>query len=181
MDRESGRCAQGGCIRQRGHPHPELRPCPRAEGSTSSPTLRAYVIFDVDLRSGPTCQAGEPPALQPDSLAGRIPDSARHRALAGAQDHLRQRTGASAANSFRRGRCGQVPGRPSTSRPLLSGDERHVGFVLTTRSAKGVEFASRETGMHGPRLVVEREEDETTSSSTTTTTERRPGRDPLRY
>jgi len=52
---------------------------------------------------------------------------------------------------------------------LVSDDQKYVGFVLTTLSAKGVSFASRETKGHGPRLVVEREDDTTTSSSTTTT------------
>ena len=52
---------------------------------------------------------------------------------------------------------------------LVSDDQKYVGFVLTTTSAKGVAFASRETRMHGPRLVVEREDDTTTSTATTTT------------
>jgi hypothetical protein len=37
-----------------------------------------------------------------------------------------------------------------------SGGEDSVSFVLTTRSQNAVELASRETGLHGPRLVVER-------------------------
>jgi hypothetical protein len=37
-----------------------------------------------------------------------------------------------------------------------SGGEDHVSFALTTRSQNAVELASRETGLHGPRLVVER-------------------------
>jgi hypothetical protein len=52
---------------------------------------------------------------------------------------------------------------------LVAGEES-VSFALTTRSPKGLEFASRETGLHGPRLVVERAEDETTTSTGNVTT-----------
>ena len=38
----------------------------------------------------------------------------------------------------------------------LSGDGDSVSLALTTTSPKSVDFASRETGLHGPRLVVER-------------------------
>ena len=55
---------------------------------------------------------------------------------------------------------------------LVSDTEDYVGFVLTTASAKGAVFASRETKAHGPRLVVEREDDTTTSTATTTTSTR---------
>ena len=37
------------------------------------------------------------------------------------------------------------------------GVEDFVSFALTTRSRNAVELASRETGLHGPRLVVERD------------------------
>lgn len=52
---------------------------------------------------------------------------------------------------------------------LASGEEGNVGFVLTSVSPKGAEFASRETGLHGPRLVVERESTGTTASTGTST------------
>jgi hypothetical protein len=54
---------------------------------------------------------------------------------------------------------------------LVTDDHKYVGFVLTTVSAKGANFASRETKVHGPRLVVEREDAATASTSTTTTGE----------
>jgi hypothetical protein len=38
-----------------------------------------------------------------------------------------------------------------------SGGEDYVSFALTTRSQNVLELASRETGLHGPRLVVEEE------------------------
>lgn len=56
---------------------------------------------------------------------------------------------------------------------LVIGEEKGVSFALTTFSRKGAEFASRETGLHGPRLVVERQRAGTTGSSTTSTEESR--------
>jgi hypothetical protein len=38
----------------------------------------------------------------------------------------------------------------------LSGEDGYISFALTTRSPNVIELASRETGLHGPRLVVER-------------------------
>ena len=52
---------------------------------------------------------------------------------------------------------------------LAVGEEKRVSFVLTTKSPKGVEFGSRETGLHGPRLVVERRDTGTTGSTGTST------------
>jgi hypothetical protein len=52
---------------------------------------------------------------------------------------------------------------------LASGEEDYVGFVLTSVSAKGVEFASREAGLRGPRLIVERWRNDTTGSTGTST------------
>lgn len=49
---------------------------------------------------------------------------------------------------------------------LASGSESVVSFALTTASAKRVEFASRETGLHGPRLVVETQNNDTTTGMT---------------
>jgi hypothetical protein len=47
---------------------------------------------------------------------------------------------------------------------LVAG-ERGVTLALTTASTKGAKFGSRESGRHGPRLVVERQEGETTTST----------------
>jgi hypothetical protein len=38
----------------------------------------------------------------------------------------------------------------------MSGGKDYVSLALTTASPKGLDLASRETGLHGPRLVVER-------------------------
>ena len=39
-----------------------------------------------------------------------------------------------------------------------SGGNDYVSFALTTRSPNALELASRETGLHGPHLVVERKD-----------------------
>ena len=132
----------------------------------SSPTFRTYVLFKVDLRSIDV-EAGQPPALQPDSLASRISGSSCHGALAGAPHHIRKRTSTPVRALSRRDRC--VPGawKAVDVTSLISGDEKGIGFVLTSVSPKGAEFASRETGLRGPRLIVEREDNGTTQSTTT--------------
>jgi hypothetical protein len=42
----------------------------------------------------------------------------------------------------------------------VSGRDHYVSLALTTASPKGVDLASREAGLHGPRLIVERGENE---------------------
>jgi hypothetical protein len=140
----------------------------------SSPTVRTYITFDVSLRSGP-------PLKQVSLLL-----YSRSRSQAGYQIRL-------VAERWRERKItfANAPALPQDFVPsgplranawkavdvtsLLTGDERYVGFVLTTVSAKGVAFPSRETKRHGPRIILERQEDETTSSSTTTTTGDNPG------
>ena len=57
--------------------------------------------------------------------------------------------------------------------PLVegSGGGNYVSFALTTRSSNAVELASREAGLRGPRLVVERESNDKASTGETTTTD----------
>jgi hypothetical protein len=50
----------------------------------------------------------------------------------------------------------------------LSGGDDYISLALTTRSHIAVELASREAGLHGPRLVVERDGDGSTTTTTTT-------------
>jgi len=54
---------------------------------------------------------------------------------------------------------------------MSAGSGSFVSFALTTRSRNAVELASRETGLHGPRLVVEREGNRGASTNETTTTD----------
>ena len=48
---------------------------------------------------------------------------------------------------------------------------KFVSFALTTKSSNAVELASRETGLRGPRLVVERKGNRGAPPSETTTTD----------
>ena len=48
---------------------------------------------------------------------------------------------------------------------LVIGDSNGVSVALTTLSSNGAAFASRETGLHGPRLVVESQQNDTTTST----------------
>ena len=51
------------------------------------------------------------------------------------------------------------------------GDDDSVNLALTTPSSKGLDLASRETGLHAPRLVVERGGRDGGAPTTTTTTD----------
>lgn len=50
----------------------------------------------------------------------------------------------------------------------VSGGNESVNLALTTTSSKGLDLASRETGLHAPRLVVERGGREGDAPTTTT-------------
>jgi hypothetical protein len=117
----------------------------------ASPTFRAFVRFNVDVRSG---------NVQRVSLLLY----SRTRSRRGYQVRLVEEPWRESKITFLNA--------PSLS-PMLkahswkavdvtsiveeaSGGEDHVSFALTTRSQNAVELASRETGLHGPRLVVER-------------------------
>ena len=50
-----------------------------------------------------------------------------------------------------------APGRPWTS-SLVGENDDEVNLALTTVAPAGIVFASRESGLTGPRLVVERDD-----------------------
>jgi hypothetical protein len=133
----------------------------------SSPTVRTYVIFDVDLRSEEVQQVS---LLLYSRTRSRVGYQVR---LIGERWRERRITFANApalspdfvASGPVRARAWKAVDVTS----LLSGDERYVGFALTTVSMKGIKLASRETGLHGPRLVVELQRSDTTRSTTTNT------------
>lgn len=52
---------------------------------------------------------------------------------------------------------------------LVEDEDGEVSFVLTSVSPKGAAFASRETGLHGPRLVVERNGNGNNTTGSTST------------
>jgi hypothetical protein len=122
-----------------------------------APRTRAYLRFNVDLQSG-------------DVEHVSILLWSRTRAHAGYQvrlveDRWRERsiTFANApmlspdyvtSGRLKAGAWKAVDVTPLTD--MLSGEDDYVSLALTTMSPKGVEFASRESGLHGPRLIVER-------------------------
>ena len=124
----------------------------------ASPTFRAFVRFNVDVNSG-------------DVQRINLLLYSRTRSRAGLQVRLveepwreRQITFLNAPSyspdfvMSRRLRAGAWTAVDVTSIVKeASGGEDYVSFALTTRSHNAVELASRETGLRGPRLVVERE------------------------
>ena len=134
----------------------------------SSPTVRTYITFDVSLRSGP-------PLKQVSLLL-----YSRSRSQAGYQIRL-------VAERWRERKItfANAPALPQDFVPsgplranawkavdvtsLVAGAQDSISFVLTTASVRGGVFSSRETGLHGPRLVVETMRNDTTQSTTTTT------------
>lgn len=52
----------------------------------------------------------------------------------------------------------------------LSDDENYISLALTTRSRNALELASRERGLRGPRLVVERDGNRNGTTTATTST-----------
>jgi hypothetical protein len=129
----------------------------------SSPTLRAYIRFDTSL---PSYEVEHVTLLVYSRVRSRV--GFRVRAVT---DSWREReitfknappTGGSFVASGRVRRFWNAVDVTS----LVTYDEKSVSFVLTTPSAQGLELASRETGHHGPRLVVERQRSSTTSTST---------------
>ena len=135
----------------------------------SSPTLRTYVMFDVDLNSGhgQVKQVSLMLYSHTRSQAGYqvrlVSERWRERKITFANAPVASR------DFVRSGPLGARAWHAVDVTSLVSDDHKYVSFVLTTVSQKGIAFASRETKVHGPRLVVEREDDTTTSTATTTT------------
>lgn len=135
----------------------------------ASPVTRAYVLFVVNVRSG-------------DVRHVTLLLYSRTRSRAGFQVHLVQDAWGERTITFQNAPV--VSAAYVASGPLqahywkavdvtsLVGNSRGrddvISFALTSASAKGADFASRETGLHGPRLVVERQATTSTSTSTST-------------
>jgi hypothetical protein len=123
----------------------------------ASPTFRAFVRFNVDVRSG---------NVQRVSLLLY----SRSRSRRGYQVRLVEEPWLERRITFLNAPAlspmfilsGPLKARSWKAVDLTpiveeaSGGEDYVSFALTTRSQNAVELASRETGLHGPRLVVER-------------------------
>jgi hypothetical protein len=135
------------------------------------PRVRAYMRFDVNVKSG-------------DVQRVNVLLWSRTKSRAGYQVRL-------AYDSWREGRI-TFANAPSlspdymVSGPLKAhawkavdvtsltdevsgGGGDSVNLALTTTSSRGLQLASRETGLHAPRLVIERGRGDGDTSTTTTT------------
>lgn len=134
----------------------------------SSPTVRTYITFKVDLSSDDVEHVSLILYSRSRSQAGyrvRLVDERwRERRITFANAPELSGTFVTSGPL----RAGAWKAVDVTS--LAAGEEDYVGFVLTSVSKKGADFASRETGLRGPRLVVERQSNETTRRTTTTST-----------
>jgi hypothetical protein len=129
----------------------------------ASPQTRAYLSFEVDLSSS---------EIQHVSLLLY----SRTRSRIGCQVRLIDRSWRERRINYEN--APRVSSRYVASGPLrahswkavdvtslLIGDSSGVSIALTTVSSNGASFASRETGLHGPRLVVESQQNDTTTST----------------
>ena len=124
----------------------------------ASPTFRAFVRFNVDVRSGNVAHVNLLLYSRTRSRRGyqvRIVDEPwRERRItflnAPSLSPTFVLSGPLKARSWK-----AVDVTSIVEEASGAGDD-YVSFALTTRSENAVELASRETGLHGPRLVVER-------------------------
>jgi len=133
----------------------------------ASPTVRTYVRFDVDLKLG-------------DVRHVTLLLYSRRRLRTGYQARLVRSDWREARITYVNAprlaptfvASGPVRARAWKAvdvTSLVAGAQDSISFVLTTASVRGGVFSSRETGLHGPRLVVETMRNDTTQSTTTTT------------
>jgi hypothetical protein len=124
----------------------------------ASPTFRAFIRFKADVKSGDVERVNLLLYSQSRSRVGYqvrlVEERWRERKITFLNAPLLSRTfllsGPLKAGSWK---AVDVTSLVEDA----SGDDDYVNFALTTRSPKAVELASRETGLHGPRLVVERQ------------------------
>jgi len=128
----------------------------------ASPTVRTYVRFDVDLTSGDVSHVSLLLYSRSRSRTGYrvqlVYGRWRERAINFVNaPELKPSSVASGPLRARSWKAVDV-----TS---LSIGEDGVSFALTTESPNGAMFTSRETGFHGPRLVVEGTRADTTTGT----------------
>lgn len=121
----------------------------------SSPTRRAFVRFEVDLSSG---DVEHVILLVYGRTGSRVGYEVR---LVEEYWNERRITFANAPEPSSFDFVASGPLRPRSWKAidvtsLVGYEGETISFELTSRSAKTLELASRETGLHGPRLVVER-------------------------
>jgi hypothetical protein len=131
----------------------------------AAPRARTYVRFEVDLSSSDIQQVS---LLLYSRTRSRIGYQVR---LVDANWRERKITYENAPRPSTRF-VASGPLRPHSWKAvdvtsLVIGDPAGASFVLTTASSSGAAFASRETGLHGPRLIVESKQNDSTRSTTT--------------
>jgi len=137
-----------------------------------APRVRTYLRFDVNVQSGDVQRVNVLLWSRTTSRAGYrvrlVYDPWRERAItfanAPALSPQYIESGALKAHTWK-----AVDVTSLTDQ--VSGGEDSVSLALTTGSSKVVDLASRETGLHAPRLVVVRGGDQDGGQPTTTTTE----------
>lgn len=133
----------------------------------SSPIFRTYVTFDVDLSSDDVQRVSL-------LLYGMTRSQVGYQIRLIRERWRERRITFANAPGLPLAFIASGPVRPRAWKvvdvtSLVAGEERGVSFVLTTNSPKVAKFGSRETGLHGPRLIVERRNSGTTSSTGTST------------
>ena len=132
----------------------------------ASPTLRTYVRFDVDLTSSDVSRVSlllysrsrSRPGCRVQLVYGRWKERAINFVNAPELTPPSVGSGPLRARSWK-----------AVDVTSLAVGEDGVSFALATDSPNGAVFASRETGFHGPRLVVVETPSDTTRSTTTGT------------
>lgn len=124
----------------------------------ASPTFRAFVRFNVDVSSGDVQRIN---LLLYSRTRSKVGLQVRLVDEPWLERRITFRNAPSLSPDFvmsRRLKAGTWTAVDVTSivEDAIGGGD-YVSFALTTRSHSAVELASRETGLHGPRLVVERD------------------------
>jgi hypothetical protein len=123
----------------------------------ASPTARTYVRFKVDVKAV---------GVQHVSLMlySRTPSRAGYQVRLADDRWLERRitllNAPSLSEAFVRSgplKAGAWNAVDVTALAEAAGGTDAISLALTSRTSKGVDLASRETGLHGPRLVVERD------------------------
>jgi hypothetical protein len=122
-----------------------------------APRVRAYMRFDVNVKSGDVQNVSILLWSRSRSQAGYqvrlVEDTWRERAITFANapslslDYV-------SSGPLKAGAWKAVDVKMLTDE--VSGGDDYVSLALTTTSPKGLDLASREAGLHGPRLVVVR-------------------------
>jgi hypothetical protein len=132
----------------------------------ASPTVRTYIRFDVDVTSGDVSHVSLLLYSRSRSRTGYRVQLVYGRWKERTINFVNapELTPPSVASGPLRARSWKAVDVTS-----LSIGQQGVSFALTTESPNGAVFTSRQTGFHGPRLVVEEARNDTTGSTTTST------------